>query len=135
MMYKYFVFMFLKWTHVMNKKCICLICCVFFLPGCSYFVWIRFDNKTEGEVRVIYNCPADSLITIDIPPRKKRYYSVSFNGPRWSAKQIDTYFSQKMSIEIQTINDTVVYSGKEEILNLLKPKRYWDKDGLIIKIE
>lgn len=40
-----------------------------------------------------------------------------------------------MSIEIQTINDTVVYSGKEEILNLLKPKRYWDKNGLIIKIE
>ena len=60
---------------------------------------------------------------------------MSFNGPRWSAKQIDTYFSQKMSIEIQTINDTVVYSGKEEILNLLKPKRYWDKNGLIIKIE
>ena len=135
MMYKYFVFMFLKWTHVMYKKCICLICCVFFLSGCSYFVWIRFDNKTEGEVRVIYNCPADSLVTIDMPPRKKRYYEVSFNGPRWSAKQIEAYFSQKMSIEIQTINDTVVYSGKTEILNLLKPKRYWNKNGLIIKIE
>ena len=45
---------------------------VSFLSGCSYFVWIRFDNKTEGEVRVIYNSPPDSLITIDIPPRKKR---------------------------------------------------------------
>ena len=63
---------------------------VSFLSGCSYFVWIRFDNKTEGEVRDIYNCPPDSLITIDIPPRKKRYYEMSFNGPRWSAKQIDT---------------------------------------------
>ena len=71
-------------------KSVFVLFVVSFLSGCSYFVWIRFDNKTEGEVRVIYNCPPDSLITIDIPPRKKRYYEMSFNGPRWSAKQIDT---------------------------------------------
>lgn len=119
----------------MYKKCICLICCVIFLSGCSYTVWLRFDNKTESKVRVIYNSPADSLITIDIPPRKKRYYGVYINGPLWSAEQIDAYFSKKISIEIQTLNDTVVYSGKEEILNLLKPKIHRNKNGLIIKIE
>ena len=42
--------------------------CLFCL---DVLILFGYDLITRQKVRVIYNCPADSLITIDIPPRKK----------------------------------------------------------------